>query len=114
VAVNLRSEVTGEGTPPLEGIMENLSFKGGFFRTGRALAEKEDCCIRLHLEGADVAIHIRGHVVRSGPAGCAIQFTEIVGIDSLEHLRNLILFNSHDPSQVRQEFHAYLGLRRDA
>jgi hypothetical protein len=78
------------------------------------MPEKEDCSIRLHLEGADAAVHIRGHVVRSGPAGCAIQFTEIVGIESLEHLRNLILFNSHDPAQVRQEFHAYLGLPRHA
>jgi hypothetical protein len=114
VAVKLRTEVTVQGTLHREGTMENLSLKGGFFRTSNGPAEGEPCDIRLHLDGTEVEIRIRGHVVRSGPAGCAIQFTEIVGIDSLEHLRNLILFNSHDPFQVEQEFHAHLGLRRDA
>ena len=114
VAVNLRTEVTVQGTLHRDGTMENLSLKGGFFRTANAPGENEQCDIRLYLDGTNVEVRVRGHVVRSGPAGCAVQFTEIVGLDSLEHLRNLILFNSPDPSQVEQEFHAHLGLRRDA
>jgi len=114
VAVHLRAEVTASGTIHRDGTMENLSLKGGFFRTTNAPAEGQPCDVRLHLDGTGVEVHAAGHVVRSGPAGCAIQFTEIIGIDSLEHLRNVILFNSHDPAQVEREFHEHLGLRRDA
>ena len=53
-------------------------------------------------------------MVRHGPGGCAIQFDEIVGLDSLDHLRNLVRFNAADPEQVEREFHEHLGLRRDA
>jgi PilZ domain len=112
VAVNLRTEVTAQGTTHRDGTMENLSLKGGFFRTALAPAEGEACDIRLHLDGTDVEVHALGTVVRRGPAGCAIQFTEIVGIDSLEHLRNIILFNALDPTQVEREFQEHLGLRR--
>ena len=113
VAVHVRTEVTVQGTRHRDGTMENLSLKGGFFRTASALGENEPCDVRLYLDGSDVVVHVRGQVVRSGPAGCAIQFTEIVGIDSLEHLRNLILFNSHDPAEVEREYQAHLGLKRD-
>lgn len=114
VAVNLRAEVTAAGTIHRDGAMENLSLKGGFFRTTSAPDEGQRCEVRLHLEGTGVEVHASGQIVRSGPAGCAIQFTEIIGIDSLEHLRNLILFNSHDPAQVEREFKQHLGLRPDA
>ena len=113
VAVNLRTEVTVQGTTHRDGTMENLSLKGGFFRTALAPAEGESCAIRLHLDGTDVEVQARGQVVRSGPAGCSIQFTEIVGVESLEHLRNIILFNAPDPAQVEREFQAHLGLRRE-
>jgi hypothetical protein len=112
VSVQIRTEVTVRGTTHREGTLENLSLKGGFFRTAAALAEGEACDVRLHLNGTDAEIHARGRIVRSGPAGSAIQFTEIVGIDSLEHLRNIILFNSHDPARVQREFDAHVGLRK--
>lgn len=111
VAVHLRTELIVMGTVHRDGVMENLSLKGGFFRSATALPEGEACEVRLHLDGTDLEVHARGHVVRGGPGGAAIQFTEIVGIDSLEHLRNLILFNTSDPAQVEQEFHAHLGLK---
>jgi hypothetical protein len=113
VTVHLRTEVIVRDTTHRDGTMENLSLKGGFLRSSSAPAEGEPCEVRLHLDGTDVQVRARGHVVRSGPAGCAIQFTEIIGIDSLEHLRNIILFNTHDPAQVEREFQSHLGLRRD-
>ena len=50
--------------------------------------------------------------VGGGEGGFAIQFTEIIGLDSLEHLRNIIMFNTHDPHQVEEEFHGHLGLKK--
>ena len=114
VPVHLRAEVTLDGGARVDGTMENLSLKGGFLRTAAAPAPGTPCDIRMHLEGTEIEVHAQGAVVRPGDGGVAIQFTEIVGIDSLEHLRNLILFNTRDPHQVEQEFHDHLGLKRDA
>jgi len=113
VPVHLLAEVTANGVIHGGGTMENLSLKGGFFRIANGPAEGVPCDVRMHLGATEVVVHARGVVVRRGPAGCAIQFNEIVGLDSLEHLRNLILFNSHDPAQIEHEFHEHLGLRRD-
>jgi hypothetical protein len=114
VPVHLRTEVSVAGIRLPEGTMESLSLKGGFFRCALPPSEGARCDIRLHLEGTEVEVHTQGHVVRQGRDGAAIQFDEIVGVDSLEHLRNLILFNSHNPAQIEQEFHDHLGLKRDA
>jgi hypothetical protein len=112
VAVHLRAEITANGKVNRDGTMEDLSLKGGFFRTVDPPGDGVPVDVRLHLNGTEVTVHAQGFVVRAGPAGCAIQFTEIIGVDSLEHLRNLIRFNSHNPHQVEQEFHGHLGLRR--
>lgn len=114
VPVHLRADVSVDGTRLPDGTIESLSLKGGFFRTGAPPAEGARVDVRLHLEGTEVEVHTQGHVVRVSAEGAAIQFDEIVGVDSLEHLRNLILFNSHNPTQVEQEFHQHLGLRPDA
>jgi len=111
VPVRLRAEVTVAGTRLPEGTMEQLSLKGGFFRSEARPEAGARCDIRLHLDGTELTVHTQGHVVRLIPGGCAIQFDEVIGVDSLEHLRNLILFNSHNPAQVEQEFHDHLGLK---
>jgi len=51
-------------------------------------------------------------VVRSAPDGIAIHFRELLGLDSYEHLRNLILHNAVDPDQAEQEFESHIGLRK--
>lgn len=109
VTVHLKAELT-VGEVHRVGTMENISLKGGFFRTDGGPAEGARCQIQMHLEGTEVDVRVVGKVVRSGPAGCAVQFVEIMGIDSLEHLRNIILFNTHDPAQVEREFQGHPGL----
>ena len=112
VPVHLKAEITANGRVHRDGTIENLSLKGGFFRAPDAPRDGVPVDILLHLDGTEVMVHARGFVVRAGPAGCAIQFTEIIGLESLEHLRNLILFNAHNPHEVEQEFHDHLGLKR--
>jgi chemotaxis protein CheX len=114
VPVHLRAEVRLTAGRQLDGTMEHVSLKGGFFRTAAHIPEGAACDVRMRLEGTEIAVHAQGTVVRPGEGGVAIQFLEIVGIDSLEHLRNLILFNASDPHQVEREFHDHLGLKRDA
>jgi len=111
VSVHLQAEVQWAGSPPVEGVMENLGLRGGFLRTTTPPGEGP-CQVRLHLPGTEIQVRANGHVVRPGPGGCAIQFDELIGVSSFEHLRNLILYNAEDPGRVEQEFHDHLGLRR--
>jgi hypothetical protein len=112
VAVHLRAEVIANGRVHGSGTMESLSLKGGFFRSDSAPRDGVPVEVRLHLEGSEIEVRTRGFVVRSGVEGCAIQFTEIIGVESLEHLRNIIRFNTHDPDKVEEEFSHHLGLKR--
>lgn len=114
VEVHLRAELSVAGLRAAEGTLEALSLKGGFLRCRTAPPLGVQCDLHLHLEGTDIEVRTRGHVVRQATDGVAIQFDEIVGVESLEHLRNLIRFNARDPAQVEQEFHDHLGLKRDA
>ncbi|HWA55733.1 MAG TPA: PilZ domain-containing protein [Gemmatimonadales bacterium] len=112
VPVHLKAEIRADGKVYRDGTMENLSLKGGFFRTGASIQDGVAVDVRLHLDGTGIEVHTRGFVVRGSGEGFAVQFTEIVGLDSLEHLRNIILFNTHDPHRVEEEFHSHLGLKR--
>ncbi|HTS87531.1 MAG TPA: PilZ domain-containing protein [Gemmatimonadales bacterium] len=112
VGVHLPTDILVDGVIRGRGLIENLSLKGGFLRLAGAPEEGQACEVRVHLDGTEITVRAAGRIVRTGPAGCAIEFAEILGVDSLEHLRNLILFNSHDPSRVEREFTDHLGLRR--
>ncbi len=39
-------------------------------------------------------------------------FTSILGLESFEHLRNLVYYNAPDVEQVEQEFTAHVGIRK--
>lgn len=67
--------------------------------------------LRLH-EGLDeIRIETAGEVVRVNGGGIAIRFTEILGIESYEHLRALILYNADDADRVEEEMSHHRGLR---
>ncbi len=50
-------------------------------------------------------------IARHGKDGCAVQIHELLGLDSYEHLRNLILYNAEDPGTAESEFGSHLGLK---
>jgi hypothetical protein len=60
----------------------------------------------------DVRIAGHGTVVRVQPTGCALRFDELDGVESYEHLRRVVLYNSHEPDRVQQEISSHLGLKR--
>lgn len=62
--------------------------------------------------GGEIRISGRGTVVRVLAGGCAIRFDELDGVESYEHLRRLVLYNSHSPERVQVEIDSHLGLKR--
>ncbi|MGE0684275.1 MAG: hypothetical protein AB7P69_25630, partial [Candidatus Binatia bacterium] len=59
-----------------------------------------------------VRVEVGGKVVRVDTDGMGVEITEIVGVESFEHLRNLVRYNSADTDQVEQEFHDHIGIKR--
>ncbi len=66
--------------------------------------------IGLQVEVSGSELQVGGQVARVEAEGIGIRFTE-VPLDSLDDLRNLILYNSPDPDQVEREFGSNLGLK---
>jgi hypothetical protein len=73
------------------------------------------CQVCLVLEGGagECRIETTGEVVRVSEDGIAIQFEQI-DLDSMEHLRKLVLFNADDPEQAEREIEENPGIRRHA
>ena len=55
-----------------------------------------------------------GKVVRTTPDGIGIVILELIGLESLEHLQNLILYHGGNPDRVVDEFLHHDGLLRKA
>jgi len=65
----------------------------------------------LEGRGGDMNIEANGYVVRSLIDGMAIEFTELIGLESWDHLRNLVLYNAEEPIRAQEQFAAHVGLK---
>jgi len=113
VRVNILSELRSGGSVDITGTLANVSLNGMFLNTEAHLPEEAACDVSLFLEGGEetVTIQIEGKVIRNGPWGMAIQFTKILGSESLNHLQNLVLYNSGEQiTQVEEELASHLGI----
>ncbi|HWA16465.1 MAG TPA: PilZ domain-containing protein [Gemmatimonadales bacterium] len=106
-------DLTVGGRPVTDARVGNLSLRGVLVLSAERPAAEMACSVTIRLGGTAADVAATGRVGRTTPVGCAIQFTEILGLDSLEHLRNLIRYNSHNPNEVEQEFRNHLGLEAD-
>lgn len=107
-------DLTVNGSAIADAQVGNLSLRGLLVLTAQRPPAESPAVLSLRLDGMAAEVRATGRVVRNTDEGFAVRFTEIVGVDSLEHLRNLIRYNSHDPNQVEDEFRNHLGLEADA
>lgn len=112
VPLQVRAEVQGSGVFITSTATQNLSLKGLFVTCSEQLPEGTICRITLLLGEGTVRIETEATVIRCHPEGIAFQFTRIDGLESYEHLRNLLLYNAPDPTQVEGEFDASVGIHK--
>jgi hypothetical protein len=113
VAVAVHAELRIGGNVVIHGKLRNISVNGLLLRCDAMLPDQSPCVVFLHLDGGQGGpnIEAQGLVVRSGLRSLAIQFIELVGQESAQHLRNLVLYNSGPHvDQVEKEFQSYAGL----
>ena len=59
-----------------------------------------------------VVVEVLGDAVRVDGCRVAVEITEIYGPEALDHLKNLVRYNSPDADKVDQEFASHLGIKR--
>jgi c-di-GMP-binding flagellar brake protein YcgR len=115
VSVELPGEVASEDFAAIHGQSRDVSLKGIFLVCDTPLPIDSACHIALFLgeQGNQTRIEAEGKVVRVDDAGIGIEFTVITGIDSYDHLRKLVLYNSSGKTeQIEEEFRNHAGLKR--
>jgi len=113
-SVSVRSQVRLQCGVLLEGRVCDVSMNGVRFITERSLPVGSVVRVSLTLgdpEGHEVRIDVAGAIARIVEKGVDIQFTSI-DAESVEHLRNLVLFNAEDGDRVEREFDDHVGIRR--
>ncbi len=113
VKVAIHVELRMGGDVVIQGELDNVSLNGLLLRCETMLPEHAPCRIFLHLDGGQggPTIEAEGLVSRTETHKLAIQFTELIGNDSANHLRNLVLYNSGSHAgRVEEEFEAHVGL----
>ena len=114
VQVKLEAELSTGGKVFIKGTLGDLSMNGMYLTCGGTLPLDTPCQVMLILDGGQGAMCVQatGRVQRIEDGGLALQFTEILGQESAQHLQNLILLNScDDVEQVEQEFCEHVGLK---
>lgn len=114
VRVNLLTELRSGESVDIAGTLSNVSMSGLLLTCATRLPVDTPCDISLMLEGGAeiVSIQTEGKVIRSDAEGLAIQFTKIIGPESLAHLQNLVLYNSGDQvDQVESELAGHVGIK---
>jgi hypothetical protein len=114
VPLHLDVEITPTHTTSTPPQVKDVSLKGLYLHCENPLPLGATCRIALLLGDKDkpVRIEVGGTVARVDTTGMGLEITEIIGIESFEHLRNLVRYNSPDINQVEQEFHDHLGIKR--
>jgi hypothetical protein len=100
-------KVTLNGVPS-----HSLSMKGMSVQTEERLPMGTECEITIVLVEGEAEIQLLGTVVAHLADGIAFQFSKVLGLESFEHLRNLVFYNAPDVEQVETEFISHAGIRK--
>jgi hypothetical protein len=116
IPIQLEVQITPAQQHPTSYKVKDVSMKGLYLLCDQPLPMGAECRVTLLLGDKEnpVRIEVGGKVVRVDTDGMGLEITEIVGVESFEHLRNLVRYNSPDTNQVEQEFHDHIGIKRRA
>lgn len=103
-ATRMAVEVTTDAGVFIDGHLRDVSMNGLWLACSRMLPVGAVCQVAVVLDAGEPVIRFKadGRVVRTDETGMGIEFTEI-DEDYVEHLRNLVLYNSQDAERAEDE-----------
>jgi hypothetical protein len=99
---------------PIAGMTRDLSMNGLYVAAKFQLKVGTLVTCTLYVDGREGTVRITasGVVSRSTGDGMAVEFRELEGVDSFEHLQRLLLLNAGSQAErVEREFADHLGLK---
>ncbi|MEX0830035.1 MAG: PilZ domain-containing protein [Nitrospirales bacterium] len=114
VQVAVHVELRTEENVVIQCKLDNVSFNGLSLRCDAALPERTPCLVFLYLDGGQggPTIEAQGVVIRTESHRLGIQLTKLIGAESAQHLRNLVLYNSStQANRIEAEFESHVGLQ---
>jgi len=94
-----------------EGNTECISMNGLFIECDAPFAVGSECVIKIFVGApeSDILVHARGKVTYVNEVGMAAEMLSHLGMNSYNHLRNLVLYNADgDAEIVETEIAAHL------
>ena len=112
VPITVEVKVSDGQTTIVSDKTQDVSLTGLYLFCPESLPLGKACQVTLFLGEGQSQIHIeaKGRVIRTDDTGMGIALTEIMGADSFDHLRNLVMYNSACPNLVESEFKSHIGL----
>ncbi len=112
-SVQVEINVSVNGHPLSTGEISDISLGGLYVPCSGSPELGTRCDVVLHIGGRHTGIRAMAiaEVVRTDETGIGIAFRELLGTESLHHLRQLVLLNSGDPEQTEHEFLTHLGIK---
>jgi hypothetical protein len=103
-----------DGDRAVHGYINDLSLKGVFVQCESpfVIGDMVSVLMRLGASGKEddaPTIACEGRVLRVEGDGIAVCFNTIMGPDSYNHLRNVILYNAGDPERAAEEIASFLA-----
>lgn len=99
------------------GNTECVSMNGLFIECDAPFSRKTECVVKVFVGGpeSDILVHARCKVTFVSEHGMAVEMMSHLGMDSHNHLRNLVLYNADgDAKIVESEITAHLDRIREA
>lgn len=94
--------------------LRDVSMIGAFLPTTEIVPAATKCRLLIFLDGRTGRSRIEAdaRIVRSDAGGMALEFEDLVGLDSYWHLRSLVVYNAQDPEAAEREVDEHVGIRR--
>jgi len=107
-------ELTTEQSPPVACQLRDVSLNGLYLMCDHPWPVGSDCRVALLLGGSEKPIRVEMHctVTRVEKTGMGLEITGILGLESFEHLRNLVLYNASQAEQAEKEMQSHRGIRQ--
>jgi hypothetical protein len=115
ISVHMEAEVTSNETSTVTGNVRNVSMNGLFLECQAAVSIGTPCLVIVRLgDGREtLRIQLGGAVARTQADGLAITFTEVLGLESYDHLRKVVRFNAGRALEhVEEELQTHAGIKQ--
>jgi hypothetical protein len=104
------SATVSRGGSSFTGEVADLSLNGMFVKTegeNPAIGDEVEVVVSLSDGEPSLNVELAGEVVRADASGVGIRFSRIE-VDSFIHLRNIVEYNTPEPTRVMDEFADYM------